>query len=56
VPRLTRRTGRAETERVVREMWACDEGPLAFMIEPGLSVRITERDEVTEAADLESLL
>ncbi len=40
----------------VLELYDCDENPLAYMIEPKGSIKITDKDKKTTKEDLENTL
>jgi len=47
---------KAEKEKLVKEIYDCKESPLAYIIEPKGSVRITDKNAKTEKDDLESIM
>jgi len=40
----------------IREMYGCDESPLAYMIESRISVELKDKDEELDPDDFESIL
>ena len=55
-PRGSTKPGTRSLDDVVSRIYGCDESPLAFMIEPMGTVKITGKDEVTRPEELASIL
>ncbi len=45
-----------ERESVVDAIYDCEENPLAYMIEPKGSVKITDKNKKTKKEDLQNIL
>lgn len=45
-----------QLEKVVQEIYDCEENPLSYMIEPRGSVEITDKNKKIKKEDLENIL
>ena len=45
-----------EKEKLVKDIYDCEESPLSYIIEPKGSIKITDKDDETKKEDLENII